>query len=130
MEKRREFYKVTVIFEVNGVSQKIDGGLRYGVVPDNYSAPIKDFDSFVKRAGELGYKVKTERGLFSKTERKAAYIGWDKVTKKNFKSATKTVIHTRTNPTCTFHELCKTLPCYQMMQYIKDSQYPNRYLKG
>ena len=64
MEKRREFYKATAIFEVNGVSNKIDLGLRYGVIPENYSSTITDFDTFLKRAEGLGYKVKTEVSLF------------------------------------------------------------------
>ena len=130
MEKRREFYKATAIFEVNGVSNKIDLGLRYGVIPENYSSTITDFDTFLKRAEELGYKVKTEVSLFRNKQKKIAYIGWDKITDKNFKSARKTVIYTKTNPTCSYCELGKTLPYYQMVQFLKDSQYPNRYLKG
>lgn len=130
MEKKREFYKIAVIFEVNGVANRVDGGLRYGVVPDNYVTRINDFATFVKRAEELGYEVSVKKSLFGNKETKSVKVGWDKITEKKFALAVKTVVYTRVNPTCSYLELAKTLPHYQMMRYIKDNQYPNRYLKG
>ena len=133
MTNKREFYKATILFEVNGVVvYNTTTGYRYGKMPDNYSFDIQDFDTFVKRADENGFEVVERTNLFSKKKTKEVKIGWNRYTENNFKNARKTVTYTKTLPADTMEGLIKTLPYDQFINYIKDTFTPTmqRYFKG